>query len=52
MRTVLAEIVGLTEINYNACNYNDGPPRQHTLCEQGTCDVLTMGSARDAEKQP
>ncbi len=26
IRTVLADIMGLTKINYNACNYSDGLP--------------------------
>lgn len=46
IRTVLADIMGLTKINYNACNYNDG------LAVTKVGDVLTMGSAREADKQP
>jgi hypothetical protein len=49
--TVLADIMGLTKINYNACHYNDGLPVTVRFANK-VGDVLTMGSARDAEKQP
>jgi hypothetical protein len=51
IRNVLADIMGLTKINYNACNYNDGLPVTIRFANK-VGDVLTMGSARDAEKQP
>jgi hypothetical protein len=51
IRTVLADLMGLTKINYNACNYNDGLPVTIRFANK-VGDVLTMGSARDAEKQP
>ena len=51
IRTVLADIMGLTKINYNACNYNDGLPVTIRFANK-VGDVLTMGSARDAERQP
>lgn len=51
LRTVLTDIMGLTKINYNACNYNDGLPVTIRFANK-VGDVLTMGSARDAEKQP
>ena len=51
IRTALADIMGLTKINYNACNYNDGLPVTIRFANK-VGDVLTMGSARDAEKQP
>ena len=51
IRTVLADIMGLTKINYNACHYNDGLPVTVRFASK-VGDVLTMGSARDAEKQP
>jgi hypothetical protein len=51
IRTVLADIMGLTKINYNACNYNDGLPVTIRFAEK-VGDVLVMGSAKDAEKQP
>jgi hypothetical protein len=49
--TVLTDIMGLTKINYNACNYNDGLPVTIRFANR-VGDVLTMGSARDAERQP
>ena len=51
IRTVLTDIMGLTKINYNACNHNDGLPVTIRFADK-VGDVLTMGSARDAEKQP
>ena len=51
IRTVLADIMGLTKINYNACNYNDGLPVTIRFANK-VGDVLTMGSARDTDKQP
>ncbi len=51
LRTVLADIMGLTKINYNACNYNDGLPVTIRFAEK-VGEVLVMGSAKDAEKQP
>lgn len=51
IRTVLADVMGLTKINYNSCNYNDGLPVTIRFANK-VGDVLTMGSARDAEKQP
>jgi hypothetical protein len=51
IRTVLADIMGLTKINYNACNYSDSLPVTVRFANK-VGDVLTMGSARDSEKQP
>ena len=51
IQTVLTDIMGLTKINYNACNYNDGLPVTIKFAEK-VGDVLVMGSAKDAEKQP
>jgi hypothetical protein len=51
IRTVLNDIMGLTKINYNACKYNDGLPVTVKFADK-VGDVLTMGSAKDAEKQP
>lgn len=51
IRTVLNDIMGLTKINYNACNYSDGMPVTLRFANK-VGDVLTMGSARDSEKQP
>ena len=51
IKTVLADIMGLTKINYNACYYSDGLPVTVRFANK-VGDVLTMGSAKDAEKQP
>jgi len=51
MRTVLQDILGLTKINYNSCNYNDGRPVTIQFADK-VGDVLIMGSAKDAERQP
>ena len=51
IRTVLSDIMGLTKINYNSCNFNDGLPVTVRFAKM-VGDVLTMGSARGAEKQP
>jgi hypothetical protein len=48
---VLTDILGLTKINYNACNYSDGLPVTIRFANK-VGEVLTMGSARDSEKQP
>ena len=49
--TVLRDIMGLTKINYNSCNFNDGLPVTVRFAKM-VGDVLTMGSAKDEEKQP
>jgi hypothetical protein len=51
MKTVLSDIVGLTKINYNSCNYNDGLPVTVRFARM-VGEVLTMGSAKGAERQP
>lgn len=51
IRNVLGDIMGLTKINYNACNYSDGLPVTVRFARK-VGDVLTMGSAKDSEKQP
>jgi hypothetical protein len=51
METVLKDIVGLTKINYNSCNYNDSLPVTVRFAKM-VGEVLTMGSAKGAEKQP
>jgi hypothetical protein len=51
IRNVLSDIMGLTKINYNACNYSDGQPVTVRFADK-VGDVLTMGSAKGAEKQP
>jgi hypothetical protein len=51
IKTVLGDIMGLTKINYNACNYSDGLPVTVRFADK-VGDILTMGSAKDAERQP
>lgn len=51
LATVLSDIMGLTKINYNACNFNDGLPVTIRFAEK-VGDILVMGSAKDAERQP
>jgi hypothetical protein len=51
MKTVLSDIMGLTKINYNSCNYNDGLPVTVRFAKM-VGEVLTMGSAKGAERQP
>ncbi|MFC3692593.1 hypothetical protein ACFOWB_10260 [Chenggangzhangella methanolivorans] len=51
IRTVLGDIMGLTKINYNSCNFNDGLPVTVRFARM-VGDVLTMGAAKGAERQP
>jgi hypothetical protein len=51
METVLKDIMGLTKINYNSCNYNDSLPVTVRFAKM-VGEVLTMGSAKGSEKQP
>jgi hypothetical protein len=51
IETVLSDIMGLTKINYNSCNYNDGLPVTVRFANM-VGEVLTMGSAKGAERQP
>jgi hypothetical protein len=51
MPRILEDIMGLTKINYNSCNYNDGLPVTVRFAQM-VGEVLTMGSARRAERQP
>jgi hypothetical protein len=51
MSTILRDIMGLTKINYNACNYSDGSPVTIRFADK-VGDVLIMGSAKGAQKQP
>jgi hypothetical protein len=48
---VLSDIMALTKINYNSCNFNDGLPVTVRFAQM-VGDVLTMGSARGQLKQP
>ena len=45
IKTVLNDIMGLTKINYNSCNFNDGLPVTVRFANM-VGDVLTMGSAK------
>ena len=49
--TVLSDILGLTKINYNACNYSDGMPVTVRFANK-VGEVLTMGSSVGSERQP
>ena len=51
IKTVLSDIMGLTKINYNACNYSDGLPVTIRFADK-VGDILVMGSAKDADRQP
>lgn len=51
MQVVLRDILGLTKINYNACNYNDGRPVTIQFADK-IGDILIMGSAQGAVRQP
>jgi len=51
IENVLGDIMGLTKINYNACNFNDGLPVTVRFADK-VGDVLVMGSAQGAERQP
>jgi hypothetical protein len=51
IQTVLADIMALTKINYNTCNYNDGLPVTVRFANM-VGEVLTLGSAKDADRQP
>ncbi len=50
IRDVLSDIMGLTKINYNSCNFNDGLPVTVRFARM-VGDVLTMGSAGKGEKK-
>jgi hypothetical protein len=51
MDVILRDIMGLTKINYNSCNFNDGLPVTVRFARM-VGDVLTMGSAKGADRQP
>jgi len=51
IKVVLEDIMGLTKINYNSCNFNDGLPVTVRFANM-VGEVLTMGSAKGIEKQP
>jgi len=51
METILGDILCLTKINYNSCNYNDGLPVTVRFARM-VGEVLTMGSAKGTDRQP
>ncbi|SFO40662.1 hypothetical protein SAMN04488056_105241 [Cohaesibacter marisflavi] len=51
IEVVLRDILNLTKINYNASNYSDSLPVTIRFADK-VGDVLVMGSAQDAERQP
>lgn len=51
MKTILSDIMGLTKINYNSCNYNDGLPVTVRFANM-VGEVLTMGAAKGSKRQP
>jgi len=51
MDVILRDITGLTKINYNSCNFNDGLPVTVRFARM-VGNVLTMGSAKGADRQP
>jgi hypothetical protein len=51
IENVLTDIMGLTKINYNACNFSDGLPVTVRFADK-VGDVLVMGAAQGAERQP
>ena len=48
---VLSDILGLTKINYNTCNFGDALPVTVRFASK-VGDVLVMAAARQHEKQP
>ncbi len=48
---VLKDILSLTKINYNACNYSDSEPVTIRFAKK-VGEVLVQGSARETERQP
>jgi hypothetical protein len=50
LATVLRDILGLTKINYNSCNFNDGQPVTVRFANM-VGDILVMGSAKAVERQ-
>jgi hypothetical protein len=48
---VLTDIMMLTKINYNTCNFNDGLPVTVRFANM-VGEILTLGSAKGADRQP
>jgi hypothetical protein len=51
IQSVLNDIMGLTKINYNSCNFNDGLPVTVRFAKM-VGDILVMGSAKEGGPQP
>lgn len=51
IQSVLTDIMGLTKINYNSCNFNDGLPVTVRFAKM-VGDILLMGSAKEGGPQP
>lgn len=51
LTSVLNDIMGLTKINYNSCNFNDGLPVTVRFAKM-VGDILVMGSAKEGSPQP
>jgi len=51
LTSVLTDIMGLTKINYNACNFSDAVPVTIRFADK-VGEVLVMGSAAGSERQP
>lgn len=51
MMSVLNDIMGLTKINYNSCNFNDGLPVTVRFATM-VGDILVMGAAKERGPQP
>jgi hypothetical protein len=51
IQKVLTDIMMLTKINYNTCNFNDGLPVTVRFANM-VGEVLTLGSAKGADRQP
>src|SRR4051812_47465331 len=50
LELVLKDLMALTKINYNSCNYNDGLPVTVRFANM-VGEVLTLGSAKGADRQ-
>lgn len=50
LKMVLTDIMGLTKINYNSCNFNDGLPVTVRFAKM-VGEILTMGAAKNAQAQ-
>lgn len=51
IKSVMTDIMGLTKINYNGCNFSESLPVTIRFADK-VGEVLVMGSAGDAARQP